>query len=419
MATSVTPSAYTFFKNSSTGVSSVVGYENSSERGIRYTFKLPDTCKAGATSYSFKKSSVGGINGNTARWNWAVSEDASAFLNSTAAGDGYANSGNPFSGSANKTLYPGKTYYLFIYPGSTKYGWRYWNYPNEITLTVDGSITYTITYKPGTNGTGSQATQTKTYGTAATLKGATFTRTGYTQTGWSTTDGGSKTHNLSSSYSTEANLTLYPVWTANSNTVTVNANSGKFPDNTTANKSFSVTYASTTNSTIPTSAIPTRQYYTLNGFYTATSGGTKVFNANGTCVKGTSYWDSNGKWKGTANLTVYAQWTRITVSVNMDGNGGTVNGKSIYTATVNAGSTYTLPTASVTIRDGATFKGWGTAWDSIEPAYAPGGSLSVGTSAITLYAVWQIGSRIYIKVNGSYILSDTIFIKYNGQWLGG
>ena len=226
MATSVTPSAYTFFKNSSTGVSSVVGYEGSSERGIRYTFKLPDTCKAGATSYSFKKTSVGGINGNTARWNWAVSEDASAFLNTTAAGDGYANSATTFSGSANKTLYPGKTYYLFVYPGSTTYGWRYWNYPKEITLTVDGSITYTITYKPGTNGSGSQTTQTKTYGTAATLKGAIFTRAGYTQTGWSTTDGGSKTHNLSASYSTEANLTLYPVWTANTYKLTFNANGG-------------------------------------------------------------------------------------------------------------------------------------------------------------------------------------------------
>jgi hypothetical protein len=318
----------------------------------------------------------------------------------------------------NYNFTPG-TYYVTLLPNAKKsstYGYAHYNYQN---LTLSGTASYTITYKPGNYSTGSQYTQSKTYGTSITLRGATYTRTGYTQTGWSTTDGGSKTHNLSASYSKEAALTLYPVWTANSNTITVNVNSGKFPDNTTANKTFSVTYASTTNSTIPSTHIPTRQNYTLNGFYTASSGGTKIFNANGSCVKGTSYWDSNGKWKGTANLTVYAQWTRITVSVNMDGNGGTVNGKSIYTATVNAGSTYTLPTASVTIRDGATFKGWGTAWDSVEPAYAPGGSLSVGTSAITLYAVWQIGSRIYIKVNGSYILSDTIFIKYNGQWLGG
>lgn len=80
-------------------------------------------------------------------------------------------------------------------------------------------ITYTITYKPGSSGTGSQSTATKTYNVALTLKGATFTRTGYAQTGWATSDGGAQAYALSASYTANAAATLFPVWTATKSTV--------------------------------------------------------------------------------------------------------------------------------------------------------------------------------------------------------
>ena len=76
--------------------------------------------------------------------------------------------------------------------------------------------TYTVTYKPGSYGSGSQQTATKTKNVALTLKGAIFTRTGYTQTGWTTIEGGSKAYNLSASYTANASITLYPFWTATS-----------------------------------------------------------------------------------------------------------------------------------------------------------------------------------------------------------
>ena len=72
--------------------------------------------------------------------------------------------------------------------------------------------TYTVTYSPGVNGSGAQQTATKTHGVALTLKGATFTRSGYTQTGWSTSDGGSKAYDLGASYTLNAAITLYPYW---------------------------------------------------------------------------------------------------------------------------------------------------------------------------------------------------------------
>lgn len=80
-------------------------------------------------------------------------------------------------------------------------------------------ITYTITYKPGSSGTGSQTTDTKTYNQSLTLKGAIFTRTGYAQTGWATSDGGAQAYALSASYTANAAATLFPVWTATKSTV--------------------------------------------------------------------------------------------------------------------------------------------------------------------------------------------------------
>ena len=80
---------------------------------------------------------------------------------------------------------------------------------------VEGDTSsYTVTYKPGASGSGAQQTASQTHCVALTLEGAIFTRSGYTQTGWSTSDGGSKAHNLGASYTANAAITLYPYWTA-------------------------------------------------------------------------------------------------------------------------------------------------------------------------------------------------------------
>ena len=86
--------------------------------------------------------------------------------------------------------------------------------------------TYTITYKPGSSSTGSNYTQTKTAGTTLTLHAATYSRTGYHQTGWATSDGGSQAYALSGSYTANAAATLYPVWTSYKANVTYNVNGG-------------------------------------------------------------------------------------------------------------------------------------------------------------------------------------------------
>ncbi len=82
-----------------------------------------------------------------------------------------------------------------------------------------------VTYAPGKDGSGTASAATKTYDIDLTLAGALFKRAGYTQTGWATTDGGEKVYDLGGIYTANAEITLYPVWTAcdhsgNKNTVT-------------------------------------------------------------------------------------------------------------------------------------------------------------------------------------------------------
>ena len=93
-------------------------------------------------------------------------------------------------------------------------------------IEVYGDVkTYTVTYDAGANGTGSIAAGEKTHGVAFTLSSSTFTRDGFTQTGWATSDGGPQVYALGGSYTANADITLYPVW---SKVVTTVVNSWDF-----------------------------------------------------------------------------------------------------------------------------------------------------------------------------------------------
>ncbi|MEE1069869.1 MAG: InlB B-repeat-containing protein, partial [Paludibacteraceae bacterium] len=75
--------------------------------------------------------------------------------------------------------------------------------------------TYTITYNAGANGIGTIESGTKKCGEDFTLSTNTFTRFGYIQTGWATTDGGEQKYELGATYAENEALTLYPYWVKN------------------------------------------------------------------------------------------------------------------------------------------------------------------------------------------------------------
>lgn len=87
---------------------------------------------------------------------------------------------------------------------------------NDVTIKATWkaeATKYDITYYPGANGSGSIAAGKKTHDVAYVLSSERFTRAGYLQTGWATTDGGAKAYDLGATYTANEALDLYPVWT--------------------------------------------------------------------------------------------------------------------------------------------------------------------------------------------------------------
>ena len=115
-----------------------------------------------------------------------------------------------------------------------------------------------VTYQPGTNGSGNAVTDVKLYNDDLTLRGALFTRTGYTQIGWATVDGGEKVYGFDAVYTQNEALTLYPVWNTNKYTITFDTAGGS--------EIAPITQDYGTQITAP--ADPTREGYTFIGWDT-------------------------------------------------------------------------------------------------------------------------------------------------------
>ena len=177
---------------------------------------------------------------------------------------------------------------------------------------------YTISY--GANGgSGSMTSDTVSIGDTVTIKNNTFTKTGYTFTGWTTksdgTDDGygwtgwSGTWNYDNGqYGINNNkLVLYARWTSNKYTISYNANGGS---NAPSNQSK--TYG---NNISLSSSKPIRTGYTFIGWNTSSNG------------SGTSY-SAGATYSNNANVTLYAQWRINKVYIKLDANGGSVKGST-------------------------------------------------------------------------------------------
>ena len=121
-------------------------------------------------------------------------------------------------------------------------------------LSITGD--YEVIYLPGTYGTGSAVTDMKPHNNILTLRGALFTRAGYTQVGWSTVDGGEKVYGFEDVYTQNEALTLYPVWNANQYTITFDTAGGS--------EIAPITQDYGTEITAPDN--PTRKGYTFKGW---------------------------------------------------------------------------------------------------------------------------------------------------------
>ena len=237
----------------------------------------------------------------------------------------------------------------------------------DVTLTVRAANTYTVSYDPGANGTGAASTATKIEDRPLTLAGESFTRTGYTQTGWATVDGGEKVYDLDAIYGENAPITLYPVWTANQYTVTIDSNGGGAVTPSTV----TVTYGED----CPT--IPVLQWagHIFYGWYDAQAGGKQYVDGNG---------NSTARYDKTENCTLYAIWSDAPLcTVTFDPNGGILAGKNTSEQRSNDSVQYKPDDPT---REGHSFLGWyqdpacTQRWDFDDWV----------TGNMTLYAGWSI-----------------------------
>ena len=154
---------------------------------------------------------------------------------------------------------------------------------------------------------------------------------------------------LDSSYwvnGSNTSLRLYAQWKAIDYTVTLNQNGG-----TGGLSSVIATY----DSAMPTlSSLPSRTYYNLNGYFDASSGGTKYYNANGTSAR---------NWDKTSATTLYAQWTPVSWTITYNYNGGSANNPATYT--VEDQFTLAQPTRSGYVFGGYTGTGLGSSTKSV------------------------------------------------------
>ena len=216
-------------------------------------------------------------------------------------------------------------------------------------LSITGD--YEVIYLPGTYGAGSAVTDMKPHNNILTLRGALFTRVGYTQVGWSTVDGGEKVYDFKDIYTKNEALTLYPVWNTNKYTIAFDTNGGS--------EIAPITQDYGTEITAPDN--PTRKGYTFKG------------------------WDKEiPEAMPAENITVKAQWEINQYTIAFDTNGGS----EIAPITQDYGTEITAPDNPT--RKGYTFKGWDKEIPETMPA-----------ENITVKAQWEINQyTITFDTNG-------------------
>ena len=179
-----------------------------------------------------------------------------------------------------------------------------------------------VTYQPGTNGSGNAVTDIKFYNDALALRGALFTRTGHTQVGWATVDGGEKVYGLDAVYTQNEALTLYPVWSTNQYTITFDTAGGS--------EIAPITQDYGTNIAAP--ADPTRDGYTFIGWdrdipetmpaenITLKAKWKDIEKPTGEIIIGTN------KWREFLNTLTFGLFFKDTqeVTINASDNSGTV-----------------------------------------------------------------------------------------------
>lgn len=204
----------------------------------------------------------------------------------------------------------------------------------KLTVGNTDSNVYSISY--GLNG-GAMSGQKTSYTVVDSFTLPTPTRTGYTFTGWTGSNGTTPQKTVTVNKGTRGNLSYTANWSANQYSVTYDANGGTGTmDTDTA--TYNENYVTKANQF-------TRTGYEFIGW---------TENADGSGSNWTSWIGKPWKWTYTKNITLYAQWKAKTYTITYEPNGG-VGDRYTQTATYDA---YFKTMKNRFTRTGYTFAGF-------------------------------------------------------------
>lgn len=133
-----------YYKNGEPGASALVGYEDSSNRVVRYTIKAPPE---GARSVKLTFHTAGGSGDYDTpdvpvRFFIGTDPDSHANAGADAEYLGQLTLGEDWmtlTGSAEIILLPNQTYYVWAFPGLNTWGWYSWDYVDVHTMETSGT----------------------------------------------------------------------------------------------------------------------------------------------------------------------------------------------------------------------------------------------------------------------------------------
>ena len=311
--------------------------------------------------------------------------------------------------STSPTYQPGEWYYSNI--SRTLYAVWQKNAPTSYTVSYDAN-----------GGSGAPSSQTKTKDVTLTLSSTKPTRSGYTFLGWATSAGAtSASYQPGSSYTANASVTLYAVWSCNHPSTKTVWDTGckwrKVCNNCGVTISSGTTHGPYTyGDWLYYSGSQHRRTQTCNhgdysGYeYASHSGSTMCEKYSATQHKKYSYcsdcsssygtisyedhtfstFSSNGQTVSTCSQCGYTKTSAQTYTVSYNANGG-YNAPASQTKV--HGVTLTL-SSSIPYRFNYEFLGWSTSSSATTATYTAGGSYT-GNASVTLYAVWRYKPATY------------------------
>jgi uncharacterized repeat protein (TIGR02543 family) len=250
------------------------------------------------------------------------------------------------------------------------------------TLYADWNAnTYNVAYSTG----GGSTVATSTYVTAGTITlPANPTRAGWSFNGWfAAATGGSA---LGSTYSPSGygDITLYAQWTGNVQSISYDANSGTGTIVSTSTRTGNT-------ETLDSGSSFSRTGYTLTSWNTAADG------------SGTSYTLNHSALVPANGLALFAIWTPVVYHVSYDANNATSGTAVTDSGNYNIGQIANVMANTGSLaRTGYTFAGWNTAADGSGTNYASGGTVTLASSSLVLYAKWTANTYVIsYNVNGA------------------